>query len=107
MLSRERWIIEFNDEFQQTEHRNAYCQNMPILVESIQTSSALCLTMLLKSSRNDITTSADAAMLGRIANSAYDLHPIICQAMNRGKLCYSLFRAVVHHELQLRSMSML
>jgi hypothetical protein len=46
-------------------------------------------------------------MLGRIANSAYDLHPIICKAMNRGKLCYSLFRAVVHHELQLRSMSML
>jgi hypothetical protein len=39
--------------------------------------------MSLKSLRNAITTSADAAMLGRIANSAYDLQPIVCQMEKR------------------------
>jgi hypothetical protein len=39
--------------------------------------------MSLKSLRNAITTSADAAMLGRIADSAYDLQPIVCQMEKR------------------------
>lgn len=42
------------------------------------TSSALCRTVQLKSTRKDMTTSGDAAMFGRIANSAKDLHPRIC-----------------------------